>query len=829
MRKRYLSLFLLITMVGSQKPLTPITEVNAETGITVHYKGDYDDPHIYYWNSEPSGTASPGWPGEPMVKDPEGEWYTKTFPGVSAINLIFNNKGQPQTSDLYRTTGEWWWVGSGAGGKWYDKEPGETEQPTYDSAKKISVHVKSPNSVPKIRYYDSNPTGQNVSTPQNMVSEKNGWYRYGFNQIQSIKARFTINNTESREYFLTEGEWYLKDNLLTDFKPKESGGKADFREETIYFLMTTRFFDGDPSNNVHSWDDSKAGNPASDPAWRGDFKGLIQKLDYIKALGFSAIWITPVVENASGYDYHGYHALDFTQVDPRYESKGATYQDLINEAHARGMKIIQDVVFNHTGNFGEKNLFPLFKKDYTNADTVANLIKTDPFGLLGDDYNSLNGGQQYGRRIDAMKEDHNDFRHIYHHEKSLSWESYNVQTGQIAGDCVDLNTENPYVTNYLIDAYNRYIDMGVDAFRIDTVKHISRLVFNKVFNPAFQARGGDDFFMFGEVATRYRQVWNNGIPAISTPFYTWDETKDYPWATMEERTASVFQHWNDNLNTGNQPSSNNHYLNGNSYRPVDYSRKSPMNVIDFPMHWAFKSAGEAFGTALGGDHTYNDATWNVTYVDSHDYAPDQAPEGQRFSEPQDVWAENLSLMFSFRGIPTIYYGTEIEFQKGKPIDVGPNAPLSTTGRAYFGDHIEGSVTVTDFGKYTNATGNMATTLNHPLAKHIRNLNLIRRRVPALQKGQYSTNDISGGLAFKRRFTDATTDSFALVSISGGATFNNIPNGTYVDVVTGDTRTVTNGSLSMSFGGKGNLRVYVLNTALTQAPGKIVEGGLQYIK
>ena len=60
--------------------------------------------------------------------------------------------------------------------------------------------------------------------------------------------------------------------------------------------MTTRFFDGDTGNNVHCWDDSKAGNPDSDPAWRGDFKGLIDKLDYLKALGFSAIWITPVAK-----------------------------------------------------------------------------------------------------------------------------------------------------------------------------------------------------------------------------------------------------------------------------------------------------------------------------------------------------------------------------------------------------------------------------------------------------------------------------------------------------------------------------------------------------
>ena len=63
---------------------------------------------------------------------------------------------------------------------------------------------------------------------------------------------------------------------------------------------------------------------SNDPGWRGDFKGLRDKLDYIKALGFSAIWITPVVENASGVDYHGYHAFNFSKVDPRYESSDYT-------------------------------------------------------------------------------------------------------------------------------------------------------------------------------------------------------------------------------------------------------------------------------------------------------------------------------------------------------------------------------------------------------------------------------------------------------------------------------------------------------------------------
>lgn len=80
------------------------------------------------------------------------------------------------------------------------------------------------------------------------------------------------------------------------------GDRTDFRDETIYFAMTTRFYDGDPTNNVCSWDKQDVQIANGDPDWRGDFKGLIDKLDYIKALGFTAVWITPVVQNSSGED-----------------------------------------------------------------------------------------------------------------------------------------------------------------------------------------------------------------------------------------------------------------------------------------------------------------------------------------------------------------------------------------------------------------------------------------------------------------------------------------------------------------------------------------------
>ena len=638
------------------------------------------------------------------------------------------------------------------------------------------------------------------------------------------------------------------DDTQTEVSEKTSG---DFREETIYFLMTTRFYDGDSTNNQYSWDEGGEylKKTDGDYAWRGDFAGLIEKLDYIKALGFSAIWITPVVENSSGIDYHGYHASDFSKVDPRYAKTGQdsmqAYQELIDACHAKGIKVIQDIVLNHTGNFGEAGLFKMFDTSKTSitADKRTNFVELDPNGgygynalkkaLGGKSYDSLKGSVQYDTRINAMKEDSNDTDFIYHHCKTIDWNSENVQLGQMAGDCVDLNTENPKVYNYLIDCYNNYIDMGVDGFRIDTVKHISRLTFNNTFIPAFKERGGDDFFIFGETCARYRGRWNEGVPAISPSFYTWKETESFAWSDTDHKvnSASATSHFTKYRSGFNPPHSGtpNHLLNGNEYHKPDWSKRSGLDQIDFPMHWAFRDAAEAFNTAVNtNDPDFNDATFNVTYVDSHDYAPDNAPEGQRFA---GNWPDKLNLLFTFRGIPCIYYGSEIEFKKGKPIDpANDRTSLEESGRAYLGTHLEGNVTATDYGEYT-ASGTVAQTLNHELAQHIIRLNKIRRAVPALQKGQYSTQGCSGNIAFKRRFVDTTTgeDSFVLVAINGGATFSNVPNGTYVDLVTGDKKsgsTISTGSI-----GQDNMRVYVLQNQTAKdygATGKIGKSGT-YLK
>ena len=382
------------------------------------------------------------------------------------------------------------------------------------------------------------------------------------------------------------------------------GDRTDFRDETIYFAMTTRFYDGDPTNNVCSWDKQDVQIANGDPDWRGDFKGLIDKLDYIKALGFTAVWITPVVQNSSGEDYHGYHAMDFSNVDLRYESRKAwgasedvKFQDLIDAAHAKGMKIILDIVLQHTGNFGEVYLNPLFTRDQNiknQASVSASMIPNPE--RLSSNYFDQDPKAQYAERWKYFKNPEYEPNNYYHHYGTgWNWDLPNRWWGQIAGDCVDLNTENDYVAEYIVNCYGKFIEMGVDGFRIDTTGHISRLTFNKQFIPQFLAiaethkakRGGTPFFMFGECCQRFQgSVVYRDQPNLSSYFYTWKSPQnllDEFDGDPEWWRAQVLPEGHDTpvgpmavceKETADTPDSDNVFLKNGQWHEPDYSQYS---------------------------------------------------------------------------------------------------------------------------------------------------------------------------------------------------------------------------------------------------------------
>lgn len=601
---------------------------------------------------------------------------------------------------------------------------------------------------------------------------------------------------------------------FTYYIGETSTGVLDFREETIYFLLTARFYDGDSRNNYYNRDRIKMG----DPHWRGDFKGLIDKLDYIQDLGFTAIWITPPVENRSGLDYHGYHAYDFYKVDPRLESAGASYQDLINAAHAKGLKVIQDVVINHSGQYGIRDqvwIDHLPIKYYVPAGAEQGEVANAPyFGNLGD-YQSANrddndnsvAPQWFKDRhnsdpegivplvdpktgetvpkagynpnrffgIDAQSLDPNWY-HLDGFMAGGDWENPTaLQNKHLAGDTIDLATERQNVKDYLNGAIHQYLDMGVDAIRVDTVKHIERDELLEYVNNWKAHKPG--LFVFGENLVKGSglgsELSNDNASAVIRPW----------WYTRTTQDPS-------NPNAGGD---------------------SGFSVLDFSVFSTFRDnvtrgSFGGIGSMLGWDWIYGDATQLVTFFQNHDVGPDNDFK-YRYGGEEANAAMVYNLLWTNRGIPTLYYGEEIMFQASTPQDIAnANDTIDQTGRAYFGEHLD----------------DLATTQSHPLYLHIKRLNQIRKAIPALQKAETSqVNEWGAGMSFVRDYS--VGGSYAVVGLASGSeqnmTVSGVKNGTYTDAVTGAVTTVSNGTLSFTVKPY-SAGIYVLN-----GPGKVGTDGV----
>ena len=196
------------------------------------------------------------------------------------------------------------------------------------------------------------------------------------------------------------------------------------------------------------------------------------------------------------------------------------------------------------------------------------------------------------------------FPKAYYHNCWIgNWEGEDSRSCWLHDDLADFNTESAPVQNYLIGAYNKYIDMGVDGFRVDTAVHIPRTTWNRRFLPAIQDRvtqqfgagAAKNFFVFGEVAAFVNDKWNRGSVNHSAQFFTWKERKEY--SADDEKAALEMYDYEKNQGTGSQPTSTNAFLNGNSYHAPDHSRFSGMNVIDMRMHMNFGDANNASTTA----------------------------------------------------------------------------------------------------------------------------------------------------------------------------------------------------------------------------------------
>ena len=479
---------------------------------------------------------------------------------------------------------------------------------------------------------------------------------------------------------------------------------GDFRDETIYLAVTDRFVDGDPSNNNLYGDEYVPGNLRYYQG--GDFRGLIDNLDHIKDMGFTAVWITPPVMQPPGryvnssqtYDaagYHGYWAWDFSKIDPHLESPGASYADLIKAMHAKGLKIVQDIVLNH-----------------------AHGGDTHPSVKWHAERGVARGG---GQTFDYYADDKNWFN----------------RKGPALADLLDFNDENPEVLKWFSGIYGKYRDMGVDSFRLDTLVWM-RNDFWRDF-AAEMHKGKKDFFLFGEAWTRDDFVMLSSYTRLSDgdPMKSGMSVLDMPlsamgtWGPLE----AVFK--------------------GGSYAAVD--------------------------EILRHDDKYQDATWLVTYLDNHDKPRFNGGNGEGTPATAEQYKDALNFYFTARGIPCVFYGTEIQMPGGSDPD----------NRRVLG-----------------AEG-IRKAKSDPVYLHLRKLNAMRAAAEPLRRGKHTRLLAQEHqYAFRRDYKGATAAVFlnkagheARLLAAG------LPDGAYRELYTGEKVKVKNGRLEAAVPAHG-LRVFV---------------------
>lgn len=227
-----------------------------------------------------------------------------------------------------------------------------------------------------------------------------------------------------------------------------AGSAERWKDDVLYFVVLDRFANGDARNDV-------AVDPGARGAFHGgDLAGLTRRLDALADLGITAIWLTPLVKNIDGFvtgagfpdwGYHGYWADDFTRLDPRFGTL-AELRALVKAAHARKIKVLLDVVYNHAG-YGSQYL--------TNPRTKGWLRSGDTCGK--DDVTSCLAGLP------------------------------------------DFKTERPEVAKFLLDAQLGWArKSGIDGFRLDTVKHLDH-AFWQLHRQRVRRELGPGFFLLGEV------------------------------------------------------------------------------------------------------------------------------------------------------------------------------------------------------------------------------------------------------------------------------------------------------------------------------------------
>lgn len=358
--------------------------------------------------------------------------------------------------------------------------------------------------------------------------------------------------------------------------------------DVMYLITPDRFANGDARNDVIEEMKDKAFDRKDDNARHGgDLRGIINKLDYIKSLGMTATWLTPIEENdMDATSYHGYAFTDHFKVDSRFGTN-EEYLEYVEQSHNKGLKVVKDVVYNHFGinHYLIKNLpsksWVHYYKDFTRTNYRASTLM-DPHASVADKKLMLDG-----------------------------WFDTTMP---------DMNQSNKHVASFLIQNSLWWIEsFGIDAYRVDTYPYSDQKFMSDITKAVYEEY--PEFKIFGEtwVVGTVAQAWfTDGFP--KEKYFTSFMEGVTDFAVKDAILASVQE--NFGWNTG---VSKLYYT-----LTRDYIYKEPdANVIFFENH----DTDRFLGVINGNLRDYKMA---------------------------------MGILFTMRGIPQIYYGSEINMAQGKP-------------------------------------------------------------------------------------------------------------------------------------------------------------------
>ncbi|MFD4744348.1 pullulanase-type alpha-1,6-glucosidase [Streptomyces rubiginosohelvolus] len=515
----------------------------------------------------------------------------------------------------------------------------------------------------------------------------------------------------------------------SDAKLARESARHDLTREQFYFVLPDRFANGDASNDRGGLTGSRLDH-GYDPTDKGfyqggDLKGLTQKLDYIKGLGTTAIWMAPIFKNrpvqGTGKDasagYHGYWITDFTQVDPHFGTN-ADLEKLIDKAHAKGMKVFFDVITNHTADtvdyaekaygYKPKGAFPYLDRTGRPFDDREGVKKVDRDSFP---YTPVQAPGT-GKKVPSWLNDPT----MYHNRGDSTWAGESNEYGDFSG-LDDLWTERPEVVKGMEKIYEKWVrDFDIDGFRIDTVKHVDLDFWTQwatALDDYAAKRGRDDFFMFGEVYSADTEV--------TSPYVTrgrLDSTLDFPFQDAARQFAS---------------------------------QGAPADKL---------------ASVYGNDFRYTtdkaNAYEQVTFLGNHDMG--RIGTFLKQDNPKADDAELLKrarlaneLMFLGRGNPVIYYGDEQGFT-GAGGDKDSRQTLFASKTA---DYLDDDQLGTD---RTHASD--AYDTKHPVYRSIAALSKLAKDHPALRDGT-QIERLADGSVYATSRIDAERPNEYLVASNNG--------------------------------------------------------------